>query len=423
MERKISRRNFIKGALASGIFLSGGLIIGCGNDATPANNLKVKFLRQIITKDSTTSRCIMWQSDSPLTSPNLEIKIDDDVKQIPAIDSTFTDDDTENFQYVVQVDGLKPNSEYTFKIVDGDKSTGDFTIRTFGENKFKGLIFTDSQSADYSTWGGVAQAAFEKNSDAEFFINLGDIVDNGEDHNQWETWMTQCENLLQSMPFVPVMGNHECYTRDWQERYPIAYINYFAVPENDNKYFDRRYYSFDFGAAHFIILDSQWAELDAFAPGVIDAQKEWLRKELQETKKAWKIICVHRDVLQYKIKGRDDWQEGISEVGINFMPEFDYWNVDAVFTGHLHTYRNRGHVRNFIEDPTGPLYILSGLSGDVRYPGLWTNHKLDKYVAPQPETDNYIVIEGDEKTLIVKCYLPDGTKLDEVKLEKNIRNA
>lgn len=419
MSKKINRRTFIKGALASGIFLSGGMIVGCGSEKIGGEKiLDVKFLRQIITKDSTTSRCLMWQSDSPLNAPIVELKVGDDVRQISAIDSTFTDDDTENFQYTAQIDDLKPNSSYEFKIIDGDKSTGNFELKTYDENKFKAIIFPDSQSADYKVWGDVAKSAFEKNPDAQFFLNMGDLVDNGEDRQQWEAWMAQVEEPLQKIPFAPIMGNHECYTRDWKERYPIAYINYFAVPENDNKYFDRRYYSFDFGAAHFMILDSQWDELEVFAPGVVDAQKNWLRQELQETKKPWKIVCVHRDVLQYKINGRDDWLEGISEVGINFMPEFDFWNVDLVLTAHLHTYRNRGHIRNFIEDPTGPLYILTGVSGDVRYPGLWVNHTLDKYVAPQPETDNFLTIEGDEKTLLIKSFLPDGKKLDEVKLSK-----
>ncbi|MBQ7629067.1 MAG: metallophosphoesterase family protein, partial [Selenomonadaceae bacterium] len=266
MTKKISRRTFIKGALASGIILGGNFIIGCDKNAPTSNGLNIKFLRQIITKDSTTSRCIMWQSDSPLTSPIVELKIDGETKQFPATDSTFTDDDTENFQYTAQIDDLKPNSSYEFKIIDGDKSTGNFELKTYDEKKFKAIIFPDSQSADYNVWGGVAKAAFEQNPDAQFFLNMGDLVDNGEDRHQWEAWMTQVEEPLQKIPFAPIMGNHECYTRDWQERYPIAYINYFAVPENDNKYFDRRYYSFDFGAAHFMILDSQWSELDAFAP-------------------------------------------------------------------------------------------------------------------------------------------------------------
>ena len=419
ISKKISRRNFIKAAFTTGLALGGGLIVGCGNETpAPPSTLKINFLRQIITKDSTNSRCVMWQTDSPMTEPVLELISNGETEKIPATNSTFTDDNHETIQYTAQIEKLKPNAEYEFKIVDGNKSTETFTLKTYDEKKFKGIIFPDSQCADYDVWGGVAQAAFQQNPDAEFFLNMGDIVDNGEDRAQWEAWMVRVEEQLQKIPFAPVMGNHECYTRDWQERYPIAYLNYFAVPANDDKYFDRRYYSFDFGAAHFVVLDSQWLELDAFAPGVIEAQKKWLQKDLAETKKSWIIVCVHRDVLQYKINGRADWLEGFSNVGVEFMPEFDYWKVDVVLTAHLHTYRNRGHIMNFFENPDGPLYILTGLSGDVRYPGLWVNHQLDKVVAPQPETDNFLTIEGDEKNLLIKCFLPDGKLLDEVKLKK-----
>ena len=84
MSKKINRRTFIKAALTTGIALGGGLILGCENTPATSNELKVKFLRQIITKDSTTSRCIMWQTDSPMTEPIVEITVGDEVKKISA---------------------------------------------------------------------------------------------------------------------------------------------------------------------------------------------------------------------------------------------------------------------------------------------------------------------------------------------------
>ena len=62
--------------------------------------------------------------------------------------------------------------------------------------------------------------------------------------------------------------------------------------------------------------------------------------------------------------------------------------------------------------------ILTGLAGDVRYPGLWIDHALDTVTAPQPEVDNYLTLEVDEKNLLIKSFLPDGKKLDEIKLSK-----
>ncbi|MBQ7453767.1 MAG: hypothetical protein IJS69_01740, partial [Selenomonadaceae bacterium] len=56
-------------------------------------------------------------------------------------------------------------------------------------------------------------------------------------------------------------------------------------------------------------------------------------------------------------------------------------------------------------------------SGNVRYEGLWIDHALDKFVAPQPETDNYLTLEVDEKILSVKCFLPGGELIDETTLK------
>ena len=430
--KKLSRRNFLKAALASGIVLgSGNFFAGCNEFFRTAENnlhnlekkftgdLDINFLRQIITSNSETSRCLMWQTDFKMTSPQVEVKLknSDAPKIFVPEENFFTDDGEENFQYKILLENLSPNSEYEYRILDGEHCTDFFALKTSSDKKFKAIIFPDSQSADYNVWGEVAQSAFEKNPDADFFVNVGDIVDNGEDSSQWRAWFNEIDAQMKILPFAPVMGNHETYSREWKVREPVAYLNYFAVPDNGVEKFSRRFYSFDFGAAHFVILDSQWQELGA---EIIDAQKNWLREDISKTSKTWKIAFIHKDVLQYRINGRPERQEGFSDVGEIFMPEFENLNFDAVFTAHLHTYRNRGRLKNFREDETGTLYILTGLSGDVRYSNLWINHKLDKVIAPQPETDNFLTLEVDEKILSVRCFLPNGTLIDETELRKEI---
>ena len=410
----MNRRNFIKAAIVSVTTL----ITGCGSKNILPNNIDVKYLRQIVTKNLLTSRCIMWQVDNQLTNPAVEIRsaVDGTKKIFPAIDSTFTDDGQKNFQYTTQIDGLDAVTAYEYRIIDGDAATDWQTLKNSSTEKFKAIIFPDSQCGNgYDTWGLVARSAFERNPDAKFFVNVGDIVDNGEDHLQWEDWLNQVKFFLPQIPFVPVMGNHETYSRDWKVRQPVAYLNYFSPPDNGLEKFSRRFYSFDYGAAHFVILDSQWAEL---GEEIIDVQKNWLREDFAKTDKPWKIIFIHKDVLQYRINGRPERLEGFSDVGEIFMPEFESLGADVVFTAHLHTYRNRGRLKNFRDDITGPLYILTGLSGNVRYSNLWINHALDKFIAPQPETDNYLTIEVDDKNFSVKCFLPDGTLIDETTLQK-----
>ncbi|MBQ3435034.1 MAG: metallophosphoesterase [Selenomonadaceae bacterium] len=388
----MNRRTFIKVAAAGAL----ALLTGCGVDKKA---LDVKYLRQVVTRDISRSRCIMWQVEEPLINPAIEVS---NGKIFPAQDATFTDDGKQIIQYTAQIDFAD-----RYRIIDGEAATAWHELKAVSD-KFKAIIFPDSQCGDgYETWGAVARGAFERNPDANFFVNVGDLVDNGEDNAQWEDWLAQIESYMPQVPFAPVMGNHETYSRAWEVRQPVAYLNYFAPPDNGFKEFSRRFYSFEVGAAHVAVLDSQWDEL---GKEIIDVQKDWLREDMQ-TDKPWKIAFIHKDVLQYRINGQPERREGFSDVGEIFMPEFESLGVDVVFTGHLHTYRNRGQIN-------GTLYILTGLSGNVRYDRLWINHALDKFVAPQPETDNYLTLEVDDKILSVKCFLPNGKLLDETTLHK-----
>ena len=274
--KKINRRDFIK---AAAILAGGTVFVDLLRDDIKSPN--VKYLRQIITANSENSRCIMWQSDARYAAPAVEIN---GVK-IPAVDSSFVELDSEHIQYTAQIENLSPTTEYEFKIFDGEKFIEASTFKTSSNKKFKAIIFSDSQCRDYGVWGEVARAAFERNSDAEFFIDIGDIVNNGEDVRQWQAWLGEVETPLKKLAFVPVVGNHECYDRYGRARLPFGYMNYFAVPDNGVENFSRRFYSFDYGAAHFVSLDSQWLETERFIPNLIETQKKWLREDIAKTDK------------------------------------------------------------------------------------------------------------------------------------------
>ena len=126
---------------------------------------------------------------------------------------------------------------------------------------------------------------------------------------------------------------------------------------------------------------------------------------------------MHKDSIRYK-NTKTNWEPGINDIGETFMPIFDEFNVDVVLSAHYHTYRNRGHIRNFERNESGPLYIITGVAGDVRYQNLWINHPLDIVVAPQPETDNYMTMDVSENKLTLNAFLSDGTQIDSVSVTK-----
>ena len=375
MEKKISRRTFLKvagGALllagAGGAWYEqralGRLAGRVAGDVTGA--IDASFVRQIVAADNQTARTIMWQSAAAQKEAAVELRADDG--------------------------------------------------RTFSA-----LVFPDSQSNDYSGWQELARSAYERNPDADFFINMGDLVDNVEDHRQWEAWFDAVAPLSANIPVAPIMGNHETYDQNWKVRLPKAYLAQFAVPEIGSEPFRRYYYSFDYGPAHFIVLNTQQDETNDFHAGLLDEQQAWFAEDIaasQAKKTPWNIVLMHKDPIQYSFQSRPGRAEGFSDDGRAWMPLFDAHGVDLVLSAHLHTYRNRGHIKNFQRDAGGPLYIITGVAGNVRYPNLWKDHSLDEVVAPQPEVDNYMTVKGDAQHIEIQSFQPDGSVIDTAKLTK-----
>uniref|UniRef100_UPI004025C6A1 fibronectin type III domain-containing protein n=1 Tax=Megasphaera sp. TaxID=2023260 RepID=UPI004025C6A1 len=381
-------------------------------DAVDASNI-----RQVITADSTTSRTFMWQSDYAEENPVVEYRQagdDDSLMQLPASSDAFSDDGVTTYIHTAAVSDLKPGTAYEYRVGAGDKRSDWQSFHTAQGHDFKALIFPDSQSSDYSVWAATAQPAWQRNQDAQFFINMGDLVDNGQDHYQWNAWFDVVGDMIARIPVVPLLGNHETYDKDWKVRMPEAYLHLFALPRIDREKYQNQFYSFDYGDVHFVVLNTQSQELADFEPSLDEDEVAWFKEDMAKTTKKWIILLMNKDPIENGIANRPQpREEGFSPEGRLWMPLFDQYGVDAVLSAHLHTYRDRDHIRNFQRDESGPLYLITGVAGNVQYPGLWKQHSLDEYVAPQPETDNYMTLEATDDSLTFRSFLPDGQLLEE----------
>ena len=431
--KKMNRRNFIRAAAATGVLAVGGtalwqldLLRGVRDTALRQfpGVFYIERLRQIVAADNAHARALMWEVTSPVDQQMIELRLQgtEDVRRIAAEDARFTDDGTEVYQYTAELDQLTPGHMYQYRITAGDAATDWQPLYTpTADENYKMLIFPDSQSSDYADWKQLAHLAWARNTDAELFTCMGDLVDNGEDRLQWTEFFVGVKEMQRSIPMVPLMGNHETYNLDWKVRLPEAYLHYFKTPRNGSKEFERYYYSFDYGDAHYIVLCTQQKEIGEFKDGLVEEQLAWIRRDLKAHRKRWNIVFMHKDVLQYRINRRPERTEGIDEDnGRVWMPVFDELGIDIVFTAHLHTYRNRGHIYGFEKTPDakGPLYILTGVAGNVRYPNLWIDHAFDEVTLPQPETDNYLTMDVSRDAIEIACFLTDGTEMDRVRVTK-----
>ena len=398
-----------------------------GQEIKPLLDSESRYIRQIVAQDNSTSRTIMWQSDNSEADAVIEYRLEGAEKSqtIGATDKAFTDDGSTTYIHEATLIGLTPNTKYEYRVGYGtDRRSDWYRLETAGASVYDVLIYPDSQSGDYSQWEEIVKSSALRNPRTALYISMGDLVDNGEHAYQWRTWLNSIKPLSANVPLATTLGNHEMYTLDWKMREPYAYLNYFAVPPNGNERFNRRYYSYDFGDVHYVVLDTMLYESnhednhDTHHPDLYDVQIQWLRQDLTANTKKWTVVLMHRDPFQYAFERPGaNRAVGFDDEGVLFMPILDELNVDVVLSAHLHSYRNRGHVRNFDRDASGPLYILTGIAGDARRP-KWKEHPLDVYVALDRDKNNYMTMTVTPNKLIVKAFLPDGTQLDESVIEK-----
>lgn len=390
-----------------------------GSDAAVA----LTHVRQLVAADNKTARTIMWEArvKQPYT---LEYRKQGskDIQAVQATDSSFTDKDSV-IQYTARLEGLAPGSTYEYRIKSAKNKGQWHRLHTEAGAGFTALIFPDSQSADYSGWQQLAREAYKRHPQSAFYVNMGDLVDNGQDASQWRAWFNSVSVFSDAVPLAPVIGNHEAYSLEWKECLPASYTHLFNVPQNGLAKYPNQFYSFDYGPVHFVVLDTNFPEMKNFQPDLLADELPWLERDLAASKAQWKVVLMHRDIFIYGFSpesGRAQTKTQFLDFSYQLMPVFEKYKVDAVLTAHLHTYRRRVPLQNFAPAPQGSgiTYILTGVAGDVRYPKLWGNFAWDAATAPKPETANYMTLKADEKSLEFKAFLPDGKQFDEVKLTK-----
>lgn len=264
--------------------------------------------------------------------------------------------------------GLTPGMRYRYQVGYGSVWSNVYNFRTESREPapFKFLVFGDSQSIDYGTWRTTLQAAVRNNSDAAFFVNMGDLVDVGQDYGQWESWFAASAGVIESIPVMPLTGNHECYTPERRFSSPYFFTAQFALPGNGPEGMKRQVYSFNYGDVHFVMLDSQEGEQRRFLPDLLERQRQWLEEDLATTDRKWKVVFIHRPLYGNKPNGINE------NLRRAFEGVLDKYQVDLVFTAHDHAYARTapmynnkdGEVRDFVG---GAIHVTTGRTGSKTY--------------------------------------------------------
>jgi hypothetical protein len=271
-------------------------------------------------------------------------------------------------------------------------NTTDFTFLAIGDSR-SGL----------DIWSQIATLADSKKAD--FTIFNGDIVDDGGANSEWNDWFDYGKTFIDNNLVFHALGNHDA------ESVP-TYSNIFEFPKSEPVNGTNLYYSFTYGDAVFISLNSEDPDSDT--------QYKWLLSTLEaNSDKKWKIIFFHKPF--YTIGTHYGEMDAYFDT---WWKAFDDYGVDFVVNGHDHMYErskpiNRNisttsAVASYGSGPTdGRCEIVCGGAGAPLYPGvpMW-------FIETYKTSYNFCKFEVTENSICTTAFDENNNILDEFCISK-----
>ena len=160
-------------------------------------------------------------------------------------------------------------NQYTSEVNNSDAAQG-FSFIFMGDSQ------ADPETGDYTAWGKLLKQAAQDESKPAFIMISGDLVNDGNDQEEWDAFFAAGGEVLERLKLYPAMGNH-----DNTELFKAN----FDLPNNGPEGKEGAFYSFDYGDAHFTVMDSN--VMGAANPEDI----EWLKRTYLKPIRLIRLSC------------------------------------------------------------------------------------------------------------------------------------
>jgi acid phosphatase type 7 len=289
---------------------------------------------------------VMWETNYPCKGTLMWGKTPDCPNVVVA--------EKESHIQQITLTGLEPEMLYYFKTTSpfpgGSNETKLQTFQTAMKpgSPFGFVVFCDTQ-ANPDKLKRLSEAAWELRPN--FVMIGGDLVTTGSDKSHWtEHFFPHMRPLIDSVPFYPVIGNHE--------QNSVHYYDYVKLPAPE--YF----YTFKQGDIQFFMLDSN----KDLRPG--SEQFLWLDRQLAASKSLWKICMHHHPPFSSDDDYGNDWKHPVEEMTLgepatkSIVELYDRHGVDIVWNGHIHSYERTWMIRGGKPvKKNGTTYLITGGAG------------------------------------------------------------
>ncbi len=318
--------------------------------------------------------------------------------------------------------GLKPNSDYSYRAVSGQTASPTWTFHTKNPKatSLKFVVYGDNRTFPRVHENIVRLVAREKPA---LVFNVGDVVSSGHVLSQWvDEYFYPLRFFSGFVPSYIAIGNHE-YGGYWDIRRVPPFEQYVHHPTQSTGSTEY-WYSFDYGNAHFIVLDPNKTDGplgNRIPPG--SQQYEWFKNDLTKAKKSAEWIFVFFHEPPYSECWSGGYYDGEPHLRKEIVPLIEANRVAIVFSGHTHDYE-RGVPHPPYDPKTGKgnnaAYIITGGGGsnlDNHKYHEWEQMDLPRVKADpnSNETDagkfyvyHYCVVEINGKHLSFKAIKMNG---------------
>lgn len=339
LTRKSTSRRYCVGLCVGIVGLAlAGLLSSCGSrhplDAGP-------MLQDV----STNSVTVVWwrartgSSALTLRTPNGELR------RVSA--------QRDGARFKARIDGLQPSTSYRYWVEIGSQDQnsvqipGHLSTAPLPGTPFSFFVFGDSGSGEASQYRLAGVMARHK---VDLVLHTGDLVyRKGELRDYPRKFHRPYRELLASIPFYPVLGNHDIRTDNGN-----PFLDTFSLPTNGPPSIGgERCYWFDYGDARFAAIDSTLSTQE-----LAGAVAPWLKESLQSSPLQWKFVFLHHAPWAGGSRPLD------AKIRDTLVPAIEAGRADVVFCGHNHLYERTHPLLGGQVSPTnGVLYITSAAGG------------------------------------------------------------
>ena len=319
--------------------------------------------------------------------------------------------------------GLEENTEYVYRVVNGDTVSKVYSFSTGAYNSDFSFAFVgDPQigagttETDIEGWNTTLDT-IQNDMGVDFLFSAGDQVNTANDEEEYAGYLNDAFSSLAS---ATTIGNHDSRS--------TAYNEHFNLPNESTEYGATEAgtdYWFVYNNTLFMDINSNdmsTAEHKAFMEEAIAANPDV----------TWKTVIFHHSV--YSTASHTD-DSDILQRREELPPVFDELGIDVVLMGHDHVYTRTymmdgvtpdtsNGVQSKVTDPEGVLYLTANSASGSKYYDIKAADAPFAAVMDQSYRRTVTEIEvTDTSYTMTTYYADDMTVLDKFTINKTEEGA